>query len=49
MKPLVTLGTWLTIDGFKGVVVDIKSQGVELRGESGVLKSFSLAKVEELF
>jgi len=43
----VKLGTWLTIAGFTGEVTSIAKSGVQLRGESGEVREFSLTQVEE--
>jgi|TARA_R100000995_G_C3439522_1_gene102591 hypothetical protein len=47
MKPRVQLGSWLTIAGFTGEVTSIAKSGVQLRGEGGEVREFSLAQVEE--
>ena len=43
----VKLGTWLTVAGFTGEVTNIAKSGVQLRGESGEVREFSLTQVEE--
>tara|TARA_Y100000310_G_C20026059_1_gene509640 strand:+ start:310 stop:459 length:150 start_codon:yes stop_codon:yes gene_type:complete len=49
MTPIVKLGSWLTIAEFSGEVIKIERSGVKLRGESGEVRSYPLAKVDELF
>ena len=47
MEPRIKLGSWLTISEFTGVVISIAKSGVQLRGESGEVREFSLTQVEE--
>mgnify|MGYP001185671609 CR=1 FL=1 len=47
MTPRVKLGSWLTISEFTGTVISIAKSGVQLRGESGEVREFSLTQVEE--
>ena len=41
------LGSRITVGEFTGVVLSIAAAGVQLRGEGGEVKSFSLAEIEE--